>query len=361
MRRSTAGRRYPHEVATPSVSDRRERRLLIAVALNVVIVAMQIGFGVVARSLGLIADAGHNLTDVAALAVSLIAVRWARRRPTPQRSFGYHRATILAALANAASILAITVFIVYEGVRRLLHPSEVRGGLVVIVALIAAAANLVGALAIRESHGGHDHGGHDHDDADYDHASDGDREKGGAGEDLNMRSAMLHLVGDSAASIGVAIAGVIILVTGRFFWIDPLVSMIIAVLLAVQAWKVVRAAADVLLESTPRGLSIEAVSSVISAVPGVEQMHDLHVWSLSSEVRALSAHVVLSGHPTLEEAQVVANAVKMAIGERFAIAHATLKLECESCAPEGDWCAIDEIGIVSVASRSGHFAVAGNE
>lgn len=315
-----------------AISVRRERRLWLALGLNTWIVVVQVVFGVVAHSLGLLADAGHNLTDVAAILVSVIALRWARRRPTPRRSFGYHRATILAAQANAVSILAITVFILYEGARRLMHPAPVTGRIVVIVALIAAAANLAGALAVRESHAGHAHGG-----------------QGGQDEDLNMRSAMLHLAGDAAASLGVAGAGAVILITGSWFWLDPLVSMVIGILLAIQAWKLLRATSDILLESTPAGINMNEVTTVIASVVGVEQVHDLHVWSLSSDVRALSAHIVLDGHPTLEEAQLVGTAVKQAIGTRFGISHATIELECETCAPAGDWCNID-----STPNSTGH-------
>lgn len=335
-----------HHAPSASISARRERRLALALGLNLVIVVTQAVYGFIASSLGLIADAGHNLTDVAAILASLIAVRWARRLPTGQRSFGYHRATILAALGNAVSILVVSVWIVYEAITRLAHPEPVRGGVIVVVAAIAAVANLIATLAVRESHAAHD--GED------DHASGHapDHAHGHAhGHDLNMRSAMLHLIGDTAASVGVAIAGTIILVTDGAYWLDPAVSLALSLLIAVQAWKLLRAATDVLLESTPVGIDVDEVSAAIEAVGGVEQAHDLHVWSLSSEIRALSAHVVLSGHPTLEEAQVVGAAVKQTIGPRFAISHVTLELECESCSPEGPWCAIDTTAPASAGER----------
>jgi cobalt-zinc-cadmium efflux system protein len=290
-----------------------------------VIVIAQVVFGFVAHSLGLIADAGHNLTDVAAILASLIAVRWARRRPTGQRSFGYHRATILAAQANAVSILVVTLWIIYESVVRLVHPEAVRGGLVVVVALVAAAANLFAALAVREGHAGH--AGHDH--------------AGRGSHDLNMRSAMLHLISDTAASIGVAIAGTIILLVGGAYWLDPLTSIVLGLLIAYQGWKLLRATTDVLLESTPLGIDTDDVADAMRGMAGVEEVHDLHVWSLSSDVRALSAHVVMSGHPTLEEAQVVGDSVKRMIGPRFSVSHITLELECEACSADGPWCAID--------------------
>ena len=298
------------------------------------IVVAQVVFGFLAHSLGLIADAGHNLTDVAAILVSLIAVRWARRRPTGQRSFGYHRATILAAQANAVSILVVTVWIVYEGVVRLLNPEPVRGGLVVVVALIAAAANLFAALAVRESHAGHDHG------------------PAPAGTDLNMRSAMLHLVSDTAASIGVAIAGTVILLVDGTDWLDPVISIALGLLIAYQGWKLLRAATDVLLESTPLGIDTGEVTEAIRGTTGVEEVHDLHVWSLSSDVRALSAHLVMSGHPTLEQAQVVGDSVKRMIGARFNVSHITLELECEACSTDGSWCAIDSVPAPSASGTA---------
>jgi len=294
-------------------------------------VVAQVVFGFLAHSLGLIADAGHNLTDVAAILASLIAVRWARRRPTGQRSFGYHRATILAAQGNAVSILVVTLWIVYESVVRLLNPEPVRGGLVVVVALIAAAANLFAALAVRESHAAHDHSGGSH-------SSDATH-----GTDLNMRSAMLHLISDTAASIGVALAGTVILLVDGAYWLDPAISIALGVLIAVQGWKLLRAATDVLLESTPLGIDTDDVTTAIREMAGVEEVHDLHVWSLSSDVRALSAHLVMSGHPTLEEAQVVGDSVKRMIGPRFSVSHITLELECEACSPDGSWCAIDSV------------------
>ncbi len=281
----------------------RSRRLGIALGLNIALVVAQVAFGLAAHSLGLLADAGHNLSDVAAVVVSMVAVRWARRAPTAERSYGYHRGTILAALANAGMILAVTGVILYEGLRRLGDAQPVQGGMVVAVALGAFAVNAGAALALRER-----------------------------GSDLNMRSALLHMVGDAVASLGVALAGVVILLTGRLLWLDPVVSMAIGVLIAVEAFQLVRQAAEVLLESTPKDVDLDHLTVAMADVDGVETVHDLHVWSLSSEVRALSAHVVLSGHPTLEEAQVVGERVKAAVASPFAIAHSTLELECESCA-----------------------------
>ena len=288
-------------------STDRERRLRFAIGLNVVIVVAQVAFGLSAGSLGLLSDAGHNLTDVAALILSLIAVRISRRRPTSTRSFGWHRGTILAAQANAATILVLTAWIAYESVHRLIDPSPVDGAIVLVVALVAFVANGWAALIVHE------------------------RPEAGSSADLNMRSALLHLAGDAIASLGVAIAGAVMWATGGWDRLDPIVSLLIGASIAWHAWGLLRASTAVLLEGTPDGVDPDELLAAMAAVVGVEAVHDLHVWAISSEVRALSAHVVVDGHPTLEEAQTVGGRVKHELADRFRITHATLELECETC------------------------------
>jgi len=269
----------------------------VVLGLNLALAAALVVSGVVAHSLGLFAAAGDTVTDVAAVLLSLLAVRMARRSPTTQRSFGYHRSTILAAQANAAVILIVSGVIVVEAIRRLQDPPTVHGGTVLIVAGVAAVVNGVAALVLAGDH-----------------------------HDLNMRAVMLDTVGDAAANAGVALAGAVILMTGGYEWLDPAVSIVIAAVIAIRAVRLLLQTADVLLESTPAGLDLSELASAVKAVDGVDAIHDLHVWSLSSEVRAMSAHLVLSGHPTLEEAQAVGDLVRSTIGPRFGIAHATLEL-----------------------------------
>jgi cobalt-zinc-cadmium efflux system protein len=334
------------------VAVQRERRLRTALALNGGIVVLQVVVGFAASSLGLLADAGHNLTDVAALGVSLVAVRLARRPATEARSFGMHRGTILAAQVNAASVLVVCVLVAIEGVRRLADPEPVHGGWVLVVALLAAAVNLLAVRALGHvGHGAHGHDDHDHDDHDHDgHDHDGHDHDGHDHDghdrperDLNLRSASLHLVSDAAASVGVAVAGAVILLTGGCEWLDPVASLAISVLIGWQGVGLLRETAEVLLEATPAGLDLEALTGAIESDHGVEHVHDLHVWTLSSDVRALSAHLVLCGHPSLEEAQVVGGRVKASLaGAPFRIAHATLELECEPCGDTEVWCALDD-------------------
>ncbi|MDX6207414.1 MAG: cobalt-zinc-cadmium efflux system protein [Frankiales bacterium] len=294
------------------VRSGRSRSLTLALCLNLLIVAGQAVAGVRAHSLGLLADAGHNLVDVAAILLALTALRWSRRAPTAARSYGYHRATILAALANAVLIVAVTGWLAVEGIRRLDHPTAVRGGLVAVVAVGAALLNVTAVLVVRER---------------------GTR-------DLNVRAVMLHLAGDVLASLAVAAAGLAIWLGGPDR-LDPVASLVVAVLIGVQAVRLVRDSADVLLESTPSGLDVDAMVATLCTDPGVLSVHDLHVWSLSSEVRAMSAHVLVAGHPTLEQARLVGDRLKDRLAADFAIGHATLELECETCDDEPPVCFVE--------------------
>lgn len=304
----------------------RDKRLAWALGLNLVIVVVQVIFGISAHSLGLLADAGHNLTDVAAIALSLLAVRLLLRGPSAKRSYGYHRSGVLAAQANAATILMATALITYEGIRRLLHPSAVDGLIVIIVAAIALGANALSAWLLNDrSH------------------------------DVNMRSALLHMVGDAGASAGVVVAGLVIYLTGRFYWLDPLVSIGIGLIIAWRAVRLLAETTGVLMESTPAGLELSELVSAVEAAAGVEAVHDVHAWSLSSELHALSAHVVLDGHPSLEEAQLVGVQLKQLLTDRFDIEHATLELECEPCiSPDELDCAVAQPPAATVGRHHGH-------
>ncbi len=300
----------------------RTRRLVVSLALNIGLVVVQVVFGVVAHSTGLLADAGHNLADVGALILSLVAVRLALRPPSAERSYGNHRATILAALANAALIAVVTVLIVVDSLHRLGHPEQVRAGIVVAVALGGLVVNGAAAFILRDGT-----------------------------DDLNMRSVFVHMAGDALASLAVVCAGILLLFVPSASWLDPASALVVAAIIVTQAYRVLRSSIAVLLESTPSDVDLHHLTEAMARVPGVGEVHDLHVWSLSSEVRVLSAHMVLTGHPTLEEAQVVGEQVKAAIAEPFAISHSTLELECERCNEDDDPCRMEA---VSVPGSAGH-------
>jgi cobalt-zinc-cadmium efflux system protein len=290
--------------------DSTSRRLAWALGANALVVVAQVAAGLVAGSVALLADATHNLADVAAVGLALGAVRMSRRAPTVARSFGWLRGGVLAAQANAAAVLALSLLLLVGSVTRLRDPADVDGGVVLAVAFVAFLVNGGAAWALRHE------------------------------RDIGVRSALLHLAGDALASLVVALAGLVILVTGRYDWLDPAASCVVAVFVLVSGWRLLRQANAVLLEGTPHGVAPGDVAAVMAAVPGVESVHDLHVWSLDGTRHALSAHVVVAGHPTLEEAQVVGTAVKRAVSAPFSIAHATVELECEGCVDDGRWCAL---------------------
>jgi len=295
---------------------RRSRRLAVTLVLNAILAIAQVVAGAMAHSVGLLADAGHNLTDAAGIAVSLVAVRMTLRPRSASRSYGYHRGPILAALANAAVIAVVTVAIAVAGIERLLHPRPVHAPTMVVVAAIAFVVNGTAALLLRE-------------DAD----------------DLNMRTAFLHMGGDALGSLTVLVAGIVLLVHPALERLDPAAALVVGALICIEAVRILRDTTAVLLESTPSDIDVAELAATMEAVTGVAEVHDLHVWSLSSDVRALSAHLVVSGHPTLEEAQVVGERVKAAVAAPFLIAHSTLELECERCIDgESDPCLMDALG-----------------
>lgn len=273
------------------------RALTAALVMNAGYTALQAAVGLMFGSMALLADAGHNLSDVLALGVALGAVWFARRPATPRRSFGYRRAEILAALANALSIVAVSGIILFEAVRRLADPPEVPGGWLMAVAAGGIAVNAVSAWMIHRAARGAD--------------------------DLNLRASFLHLAGDALASVGVLVAGALVLAFG---WriADPVIAIAIAGLIAVSAWSVLKESVLVLLEAAPRGLDPEEIGAALAAVGEVVEVHDLHVWSVSSDFPAISAHVVVTHDSDCHR---VRRDLEELLHHRFGIAHSTLQME----------------------------------
>lgn len=281
----------------------RSATLKWALALTCLVLVVEAVGGFAAHSLALLSDAGHVLTDVVALGLAWFAVAQARRPADRRRSYGYHRVSILAALANAVTLIVIVLVIGYEAVSRLANPQPVHGGLVIVAALVGIAINAFVALGLRgESH------------------------------NLNMRAAFIHVVGDLGASVGVVIAGAVILLTG-WLYIDPLLSLVIAVLIAFGAWRIVRESVNMLLEGTPRDINLAELTGEIARTERVVSMHDLHVWALSSDETALSVHVVVEDGP-LGDAEHVVRDLEQRLCGRFAIGHTTIQVE--SCHPCGE-------------------------
>jgi cobalt-zinc-cadmium efflux system protein len=274
-----------------------------ALLLTCLVLAVELAGGLISHSLALLSDAGHVFTDVFALGLAWFAVEQARRPADRRRSYGYQRVTILAALVNSVALIVIVIAIAIEAVRRLAHPEPVQGVVVIVAALVGIAINAYVALGLH-----------------------------GQGKGLNMRAAVLHVTGDIGASVGVVVAGAIILVTG-WLYIDPILSLGIAALIAYGAWRIVRETVNLLLEGTPSEVNLGDVTSEIAGTKHVTGVHDLHVWALSSEETALSVHVVLEECP-LGEAEHVVRDLESRLCGRFDIGHTTIQVE--SCHPCGE-------------------------
>ncbi len=272
-----------------------ERALVWVLALTVAFTLAEFIGGWLANSLALLADGAHMLADVAALALSLFALRFARRPATEEKTYGYVRLEILAALLIGAFLLVIAVGIVWEAVRRLQRPEPVHAGILIGVASAGLMANVVSAVVLHRS----------------------------AGESLNVRGAYLHVLGDLLGAFGAILAGAIIVTTG-WFPADPLISFLIALLIVASSWRLLRESVDVLLEAVPPHIDMAQVRAAIAEVPGVTDVHDLHVWTVTSGFLALSGHAVVRDPA---ESQRVLDEIHQRMRERFGIRHATIQIE----------------------------------
>lgn len=278
-------------------------KLRVALGLTLAILLVEFAGGLLSHSLALMSDAGHVLTDVFALGLAWFAVEQSKRPADRRRTYGYQRAGILAALLNAVTLIVIVIAIAFEAVRRLIEPQPVRGGIVIATALVGIAINVFVILTLRHE-----------------------------GRNLNLRAALLHVVGDVGAAVAVVIAGTIILLTG-WLPVDPLLSLGIACLIAYSAWGIVRETVNLLLEGTPAEIDLAALTKEITTTDRVTGVHDLHVWALSSEAMALSCHVVMDECP-LADAEHVVRDLEQRLCSRFAIGHTTIQVE--SCHPCGE-------------------------
>ena len=289
-----------------------DRRLKVGIVLNLLFALAELIAGLASGSLALVGDAWHNFSDVIGLSLSWVALRQAERPATGRKTFGYHRATILAALGNGIALVGVTLWLFYEATRRLRRPELPQAEVMMVVAGIGFVMNLAVALSLKR-----------------------------ATKDVNIRSAYLHLITDASVSLGVVAAGVIILLTG---WrsIDPLLSLLIGVLILVGAWDIVAETFNVLMEGVPRGVDVERVLRAVRSFPKVQDAHDLHVWSLSSHVYALSCHLQVADLPVSEGTELL-DRISLMLRERFGIAHTTIQLEAEACPPQ-EACALSAKG-----------------
>ncbi|WP_370896065.1 cation diffusion facilitator family transporter [Chryseobacterium gossypii] len=285
------------DTAVKKASNRHKRNLLIVLSLSGTYMIAEVIGGMITKSLALLADAAHMLTDVAGLFLAFIAIKIGERKADSMRTYGYYRTEILAAVVNAVVLLGISIYVLYEAWQRFRNPPEIQSGSMIIVAGIGLVVNIIGMIIIRKD----------------------------SNESLNMKGAYLEVLSDMLTSIGVIIAGVVMLTTG-WYYADPIISAAIGLLIFPRTWQILKEAVNVLLEGTPKDVNIDDLRTALENIPGVKSLHDLHVWSLTSGVNAMSSHVVVKEGENI-------NALLKALSDKavtdFKIGHTTFQIETE--------------------------------
>ncbi|MDD5474570.1 MAG: cation diffusion facilitator family transporter [Candidatus Methanoperedens sp.] len=277
------------------------KNLTIAIFLTTLIFFLEFAGGIIANSLALLSDAAHVFMDVVALFLAYGAIRISARPSNSNVTFGYHRFEIFAALINGLTVIGIALFIFYEAYGRILNPPQVKGSAVLVIATVGLIVNTWVALKL--------HGHHD----------------------LNIRGAYLHVIGDALASVAVIAGAIVIIFTGNYI-IDPLLSILIGMMLLYGAFRLVFGSARILLEFAPKHIDADTLSRVMMEIEGVKGVHDIHIWSICSNIHAMSAHVFVDGIH-VRQTEVLVSEISRMLRERFQILHTTLQFECAECKP----------------------------
>lgn len=288
------------------------RRLKFTLVLVLLVMLVEVIGGIISNSLSLLGDAGHMLVDVTALGMSLFALNLAHKAAPSDKTYGYLRTEIIAALANGVLLSLVAFYILYEAYQRILEPPLVRTPVMIAVAVVGLAANVVSIFLLHTS----------------------------KGHSLNVRAAFWHVVSDTVSSVGVVIAGLVIMFTG---WrtADVIIAVIISAIILFGAVRLVKESLTILLESVPKHISLEEVISSLRNVSGIEDVHDIHIWTITSGVYALSSHLQIKDQMVSRSEEIIAE-VNRLLKDNFGISHSTLQLECESC-PSGFGCGICKI------------------
>ena len=287
------------------------KALSLTFFLTLVIMFAEFFGGLISGSLALLSDAGHMLTDVIALSLSLLALTFSRRPATPEKTYGFYRFEILSALLNGSILIVIAFFIFYQAVIRFLSPREVQSMIMLVIAVIGLAANLVGAFILSKA----------------------------SRENLNIKGALWHVLSDALSSVGVIIGGLIIFFT-KAYVVDSIVGFIIGILILRGAWELVSDSVSILLEATPKDIDLEKVVNEVKKIKGVRAVHDLHIWTITSGLRACSAHVLIDDI-LVSKCGEISTEVKDLLRDKFNLTHSTLQFECETCA-EGLVCKLEK-------------------
>jgi cobalt-zinc-cadmium efflux system protein len=275
--------------------------MLIVLSITSLVMIAEVFGGLLANSLALLSDAGHMLTDILALSLSIIAMRFAQKPPTASKTFGFHRLEILAAFFNGIVLLFVSLYIFYEAYQRLVHPEEIKGLFMLVVAAVGLLANGVGIAVLRKS----------------------------ARRNLNVKSAFFHIVGDTISSAGVIVGGLVILSTGWYI-IDSLLGIFIGLLILRGAYSLVKESVDIFLEATPKDIDVEKMLSDLHKIDGVKDIHHLHVWTITSGIYAMSAHVLIKDLLVSRSAQILRQ-IETLLTNKYNMEHTTIQFESESC------------------------------
>jgi cobalt-zinc-cadmium efflux system protein len=289
-------------------SDAVSRKLTIATAANLVVVVAELAIGVYAGSLALVGDALHNLTDSLALVIALVAVRLELRAPTREKSFGYQRAGVLAAFINAGMLMAFTLLIFKEAFERLRAPHAVEPGLMLVTAAVAMVVNIATAVSIHRD----------------------------SRDDVNIRGAFIHMIGDAVSSAGIIVAALIIRATGAPQW-DAIISIFIGLLILWSSYGVLKESVNLLLEGTPAGIDPAAVTRSLGEIEGIYGVHHLHIWALGPSSPALSAHLMVGDVPVKTTEPLLAQVTEM-LARDYRIVHCTIQFELTECSPDDPYC-----------------------
>ncbi|MCX5906173.1 MAG: cation diffusion facilitator family transporter [Deltaproteobacteria bacterium] len=300
-----------------------QKALWIAIVITGIIMVVEFIGGFLANSLALVSDAGHMLTDIMSLFLSLFALRLAVRPSSVTKTYGLYRMEILAALINGTTLILLSLYIIYEAYDRFLALQPVNSRIMIWVALVGLIANGISAWVMMR------------------------RSK----ESLNMRGAYLHILGDALSSVGVIAGGLIITFTG-WYLVDPLISAVICVVILRGAFVLVKDAVNILLEAAPKDVSLEDVQKAIHSIPGVEDLHHVHLWTIASGMHALSAHVVVGDVLTSRTGEILSEINKLLL-EKYKIPHTTIQFECENC-EEGFVCNVDKVCIAVTRGHAAH-------
>jgi cobalt-zinc-cadmium efflux system protein len=295
-----------HHIHQPIEPDNGEqganqRKLFIALLITAIVMIAEIIGGLLANSLALLSDAGHMLTDILSLGLSLAAMKLAQKPPTPSKTFGFYRLEILAAFFNGILLFFMSFYIFNEAYHRLVQPEEIKGLFMLVVAFIGLLANGAGILLLRKS----------------------------AHTSLNVKSAFFHIVGDTISSGGVILGGMIILYTG-WYLVDPLLSIFIGLLILRGAYALIVESIDIFLEATPKDINMEELLDELRKIQGVKEVHHIHLWTITSGINAMSAHVLIDDRLISSSAHILKE-IKSLLRNKYKMEHSTIQFECESC------------------------------